>query len=197
MDPIRLSWDEAPRRILDAAAEKPGVALVGVTGPVGSGKSTLAHRLGGLVLSTDDYLPDYDGLDPPERDLPERADLDRLARDLAELAAGRATRVPVWSHHEHRRTGEREIAPAPLIIVEGLFALHERVLDRINVGVFVEASPATRWARWEAIELQGKRGWGVEHARHHFDTIAEPTFERHAAAYRAAARFIVANEGSG
>lgn len=195
MDPIRLSWDDAPRHILDAAGDLPGVAVIGVTGPVGSGKSTLARRLGGLVVSTDDYLPDYDGLDPAERDLPERADLDHLAHDLADLAAGRAARVPVWSHHEHRRTGEREIGPAPLVVVEGLFALHERVLDRVGVGVFVEASPATRWARWEAIELGGERGWGVEHARRHFEHIAEPTFGRHADAYRAAARFIVMNEG--
>ena len=96
---MQLSWSEAPLAIMAlVSARRRGDApvLVGVTGPVGSGKSTLAARLGGVTVSTDDYLPDYEGLPEHERDLPERADLGRLHQNLGELRAGGPARAPVW-----------------------------------------------------------------------------------------------------
>ena len=78
----RLSWSEAPLAIMAlVSARRRGDApvLVGVTGPVGSGKSTLADRLGGVTVSTDDYLPNYEGLPEHERDLPLRDHRDDIA----------------------------------------------------------------------------------------------------------------------
>lgn len=178
------------------------VVVVGITGPVGSGKSTLARLLAEqghppppLVLSTDDYLPDYDLLDPLHRDLPEHADLDRLSRDLSILKSGSPTHVPTWSFHSHRREGEREVSPASLIICEGIHALHARARIHMDLLVYVDAPRDVRWARWEAIERQGERGFGVEKARVHFDTIAEPTFGRVSKGYMACAHAIVRNHG--
>lgn len=175
--------------------------IVGVTGPVASGKSTLAARLaatlGGLALSTDRYLPDYEGLEPNERDDPARSDLARLAADLQALRVHGEADVPIWCFHKHRRIGEERVrfadaADGP-VICEGLFALHPAVASVHTLRVFVEAPAEERWARWEAIERSGGRGWGVELARQHFDSVAEPTFARFAAAYRDAADLIVIN----
>lgn len=136
------------------------VVIVGITGPVGAGKTTLARALSSCILSTDHYLPDYERVAYEERDLPESADLPRLAADLEMLRANRAASIPRWSFHTHRREGYEVIEPAPLVVCEGIHALHGLVRPHLDVKVFVEAKRDTRWARWEAIELAGQRGMG-------------------------------------
>lgn len=195
--PARLSWEQAALALpamISARRRVRSPVLVGVSGAVGSGKSTLADRLGGVVVRTDDYLPDYAGLPEHERDLPDRADLGRLRQDLEALARGDAVKVPVWCFHEHRRTGERLVEPGAVIVCEGIHALHERVSGMYDIRVFVEAPRAVRWARWEAIEASNERGWGVDRAREFFEGVAEPTFDRFAPMYRASAHVLVIND---
>lgn len=174
--------------------------VVGVTGPVAAGKSTLARalvaRMGGVVVSTDHYLPDYEVTAEHLRDLSESSDLARLARDLEELRAGRATRIPQWSFESHARVGELLLEPSELIVVEGLHALHELPRAHVDIGVFVEAPRAARWARAVARERAGERPWPIEYLEHFFGNVAEPTFWRNAERYRAAAHFVVVNDGS-
>jgi uridine kinase len=187
---------EAVEAILAAARSRGPQVVVGVTGAVASGKSTLARALSPCIVSTDHYLPDYDRTPEHLRDLPDSSDLDRLARDLAELRAGRATMMPHWTFETHSRIGERPIEPAPLVVVEGLHALHALPRAHVDVAVFVEAPREVRWARAVARERAGDRPWPLEYLEHFFHTVAEPTFARHAEAYRAGAHFVVTNDGS-
>src|SRR5206468_995088 len=73
-----VGWSEAVAAVERAATARrrdgaPGV-VIGITGPVGAGKSALARLLSACVVTTDDYLPDYDKVEFHERDLPEKAD---------------------------------------------------------------------------------------------------------------------------
>jgi uridine kinase len=145
------------------------------------------------VLSTDDYLPDYEHVAEHERDDPRHADFATLHANVASLIRGHATHVPVWSFHTHRREGERLVEPARVIVVEGIHALHASVRDAWHMSVYVDAPRQTRWERWEHLERMGVRGWGVEKARVFFDRVAEPTFARFEAEYRAAAQIVVTN----
>lgn len=194
--PRQVPLDQAPRAVRDLIQSR-GITVVAITGPVGSGKSHLARLLSPCVLSTDDYLPDYDTLAYEDRDDPRFADHTRLIADLASLRAARPTRVPSWSFQTHSRIGEREVAPpespAGLIVVEGIHALHDALLAHIDLGVFVEAASAVRWQRWEHLEATGQRGWGVEVARQFFHSVAEPTFARYEETYRGRAHLIVTN----
>lgn len=194
-----VKWAEAAEYLRQLAADRRSAehAIVAITGPVGAGKSTLAGRVGDLVIATDDYLPDYDIVPEHQRDLPEFADLPRLVADLRELRVGRYAEIPTWSFHSHKREGYRRLDPpaAPgLIAVEGIHALHDRVLPATDLRVFVDAPRDIRWSRVEARELSGARGWGVEVAREFFANVAEPTFARLAPLYRLAADVVVVNE---
>lgn len=191
-----IPFERAASRLAAAAAAaraRGPVVIVGITGPVGAGKSLLASRLSACVIGTDHYLPDYATVPFGERDLPRHADLSALAGHLASLRTGRAADVPVWSFQTHRREASRRVAPAPLIVCEGIHALEGEVLPHLDVRVYVEAPAAVRWQRWEALERSGERGWGAEHAREHFERVAEPTFALAAERYREAADFIVLN----
>ncbi|MCC6428742.1 MAG: hypothetical protein IT435_18210 [Phycisphaerales bacterium] len=200
---ITLTFPEAPPRLWDcirAALAAQPVVVVGITGPVGSGKSTLARALlagaGGsaaLLIPTDNYLPDYHCVPEEQRDDPTRADLARLEQDLAVLKTGSAASCPVWSFHTHRREGEASLGPAQVVICEGIHALQVQPRRHIDIAIFVEAPRQVRWSRWEAIELAGDRGMGVERARDHFNRVAEPTFAQWQSEYRRNAHFIVLN----
>jgi len=201
-EPEHIDWPHAVDRLaglIERGATSGGRPIVGITGPAGAGKSTLSARLadatGGLVISTDEYLPDYRVVPEAERDLPEHADLALLARHLAALREGEAAEIPVWSFHEHRRVDTRRVEPTPgPVICEGLFALHEAVAGVVDLRVYVDASPGTRWGRWEAIERRGERGMGVEAAKDFFETVADPTYARYAEVYRASAHVVVRND---
>jgi|GEM_PF-1701060 len=171
----------------------PRPVIIGITGPVGSGKSYLASLLTSCVLSWDDYLPNYDHIPEAERDLPHHADLDRLLADLSALRQNATALVPTWSFHTHARSGERKLDPKPVVVCEGLHALHPHIAALIDISVFVEADSLARWARWEYNELTGVRGWGVEKAKAFFTSVADPTFALYAEQYRSRADLIVTN----
>lgn len=194
-----VTWAEAPEAIGRLASLRPRgtVLVVGITGPVGAGKSKLARRLGGLVLSTDRYLPDYDRVPEEERDRPEHADIPLLKSHLESLRRGERVEAPVWCFHAHRRIGRERVGPAALVVCEGIFALHETLRAGMDVRVYVEAPGEVRWARWERLERSGARGMGVEGARAFFEGVAEPTFGALAESYRAASDIVVLNPVDG
>lgn len=191
---MRVMWPDAVDAV-DTLIRRAGreIVVVGVTGPVGAGKSTLAARLSSCVISTDSYLPDYEQVSFEQRDDPASSDLAALARHVATLRSGQAVHVPEWSFEHHRPIGERPVAPAPVVVVEGLHALHEDVRGQTDIGVYVDAPREVRWARWEALEISGERGWGVEAAREHFDRVAEPGHAKLEHEYRRAADIVVVN----
>lgn len=193
MAALRVTFEEAPAAIR-AALSPAGVRVVGITGPVGAGKSLLAASLSGCVLSTDNYLPDYEGVAEAERDEPRHADFETLAANIRELRQGRGTLAPMWSFQTHRREGARLVAPHALVVVEGIHALHEGVVAHVDLGVFVEAPTAVRWERWAHLESSGQRGWGVEKARVFFENVAEPTYRRYERVYRDRAGIVVVND---
>lgn len=193
-EPRIVRFEEAADAILAAARARGDRTVVGITGAVAAGKSTLARRLSACVVSTDHYLPDYDRTPEHLRDLPESSDLARLAQDLAELRAGRATSIPLWTFEAHARVGEQRVEPAEIVVVEGLHALHALPRTHVDVAVFVEAPQSTRWARAVERERAGDRPWPIDYLEKFFHGVAEPTFARHAEAYRGAAHFVVVND---
>lgn len=193
------SLEEAVVQLNQAVADRRSSRrlVVAVGGPVGSGKSTLARLLGGTVITTDDYLPDYEKIEHELRDEPASSDLPRLAEDLQTLQETGRGHIPKWCFHEHRRVESRVIEAGELIICEGLFALHPVIAAVTDIRILVRADRTVRWSRWEKIEEAGERGWGVERARDHFNRVADPTYEKYANLYERDLDYIVHNNAGG
>lgn len=131
------------------------VRLVTIDGPAGSGKTVLADRLaaglgGAPVVHLDDLYDGWSGLEP---DLWRRL----LAGVLEPLAAGRAGRYRRYDWHLGRFAEEKQVGPAPVVIVEGVGAGARQVDDRAVLRLWVEAPRDVRLARGLARDGEAMR----------------------------------------
>ncbi len=114
--------------------------IIAIAGPSGSGKSLFAQTLvqavreaaPGLrlsVIAEDAYYRDQSHLSMAQReaanyDHPDALDQALLCDHLKVLRAGRPVAVPVYDYTRHTRSAQtREVAPAPVILVEGILLL--------------------------------------------------------------------------
>ncbi len=119
-----------------SASPTPGkIFIVGLAGPSGSGKSTVARRvasrLNGHVISMEIYSVEMNHLPLEQRakqnyDVPNATDVRLLENHVRTYAAGHAIEAPIYDFAGHLRiSDQREHIPAkPLLIVEGILALH-------------------------------------------------------------------------
>jgi uridine kinase len=134
---------------------------VGIAGGTGAGKTAIVKRLtekyadrGVAVLDQDSYYRDRSPLSPQERaavnfDEPSALDHDLILAHVEELRRGNSVKKPCYSFVSHTRTGKFQvIRPAELIIVEGIFALHDpRLRGVLDVKLFVHADADVRFIR--------------------------------------------------
>lgn len=133
---------------------------VGIAGGSGSGKSWLARRLKeslgakAVVLCQDWYYRHNGHLSRADSlklnfDHPEAIESALLEAHLEDLRAGRAVRAPRYDYASHARLKEtRAVAPAPLVVLEGLFVLHdERLRALMDYTVFIEVADDVRLIR--------------------------------------------------
>jgi len=184
-----------------------GSYLVGVAGGSGSGKTSFVRALrdqlpAGTVcmISQDDYyLPlSHQQVDPNGRvnfDLPTGIDLSALANDLELLLCGDTlVRTEYTFNQEERVPRSIEVAPAPIILVEGLFVLHHAPLRELfDLRVFIEAHEDTQLLRrMRRDELE--RGYGNEEVRYQWDNHVMPAYREYLLPYRHHCDLHVVNE---
>jgi len=135
--------------------------VIGVAGGTGSGKSTVAEALvtatepGSVaVLPQDVYYKRGVDFDQPagtaiNYDEPDAFDTRLLISHVDSLVAGRAVEVPVYDFAASDRSSESTpLAPAPVIVVEGILVLHDEALrSRLTLKVFIDAPPDERFIR--------------------------------------------------
>lgn len=169
----------------------PTPLVIALAGPSGSGKTLLARSLReslGIehctVLPLDHYYRDLSHLPPEARertdfDHPEALDTARLACDLATLRAGGVVACPQYDFATHTRMPiSTALAPAPLLILEGVFAL---ALDKVRpfcaetwyLALDADACLARRLRR-----DVDERGRHADEVRRRFDRDVRPSLER-------------------
>ena len=130
--------------------------VIAIAGPSGSGKSLFAQtlcemvrhdapELGLVLIKEDAYYRDQSQLSLAERegvnyDHPDAIEQDLLARHLRDLAAGESVESPLYDYAVHTRRAEaRRLAPAPVIIVEGILLLtHPALREVCDIKFFMD-----------------------------------------------------------
>ncbi|MGH9452282.1 MAG: uridine kinase [Terriglobia bacterium] len=135
--------------------------LIGIAGGTGTGKTSAARHLAGryattgvAVVDQDSYYIDRSHLPPAERarlnyDEPSAIDHDLLLSHLKQLLQGSIVQKPRYRYATHTRATESDaVAPAPLIILEGLFALWDpRACEIMALKVYLDADSDIRFIR--------------------------------------------------
>jgi uridine kinase len=178
--------------------------IIGLGGGTGSGKSAIVRglvaRIGGCVLDLDSYALDRSALPPDERtqtadDEPAGVDIALLVAQLGGLRRGDPIRKPVYSAEARTRTAVEVVAPARLVLVEGLFTLWwDALRSLLDVKVFVDAPADLRLLRRIRRDL-ADRGRSVEQVLHHYAGPVRAAHERYVEPTRVHADAVVTNDG--
>jgi uridine kinase len=137
------------------------VFVVGIAGGTGSGKTTVARNVmaalpagAAVLIDHDAYYRDRSTLPPEERervnfDHPDAIETPLLEAHLVALRAGSTIEVPQYDYREHARRREtRRVAPAAVVVVEGILVLaEERLRAQMNLKIFVDTDADVRLMR--------------------------------------------------
>ena len=134
--------------------------LIGVAGGTCAGKTVLCERVAEqgsdrvALIRLDMYQIDRSHQQWEERaaanyDHPDAYDWSLLNHHLAVLAAGEGVNAPTYDFTVHNRSEiVRWIAPAPVIIVEGILVLWEPALrDRFDLKIYIDTDVDLRFIR--------------------------------------------------
>jgi uridine kinase len=135
--------------------------IIGIAGGTGSGKTTIANELATaipagrcVVIEHDAYYRDLSALSPEERehinyDHPSALESSLLAEHLRRLRGGEPAELPIYDFVTHtRRTETRRVAPAPVVIVEGILVFVEAaVREQMDIKIFVDTDADIRLMR--------------------------------------------------
>ena len=135
--------------------------VIGVAGGSGSGKTTVTRRVietvgpsGVAVLSQDNYYRAQDDVPFEARlktnyDHPAAFDWTLLRGHIDALLSGVPIQMPEYDFTQHTRSSETTtVLPAPVVVLEGFFALYDGELrDRMHLKVFVDADADVRFIR--------------------------------------------------
>ena len=182
--------------------------IIGIAGGSGSGKTTLAIRLKERfgedevrLISHDSYYKRHDELPFAERcklnyDHPDAFDNDLLIEHLRELKAGRSIQCPVYSFTDYNRTDKTvEIAPARVVIVEGILIFHDPALRELfDIKIFVEADADVRILRRCLRDVE-ERGRTLQSVVDQYLTTVKPMHEQFVEPSRKYADIVVLQGG--
>jgi uridine kinase len=143
------------------SGEASGPFVIGVAGGSGSGKTTVTRRVietvgtaGVAVLVQDNYYRDQSDIDFETRvktnyDHPAAFDWELLQAHLEALLAGVPIEMPEYDFTQHTRSPQTvTVLPAPVVVLEGFFALYEEAIRaQLHLKVFVDADADVRFIR--------------------------------------------------
>lgn len=184
------------KRKIQTLSETNEVATVDITGGSCSGKGyiscILADAVSGTILAMDDYYRGIKFIKDGNFDRPDAVDLDLLKEHIGQLRKGKSIRKPVYDFKIHARSGYEIFEPGKIIIIDGLFALHDILLNKIDVKIFVEADMKICLKR--RIERDVKeRGRTIESVKKQFSEIVQPMYRMYIESEKKKAGYVILN----
>jgi uridine kinase len=149
--------------------------VIGVAGGSGSGKSTVTRQVLAsigpkrvAVVMLDDYYLDQSHMSPQDRrqqnyDHPDAFDWPLMTAHVASLCKGEAIEMPVYDFAADNRSSQTiTVKPAPVIVVEGLYALYDPELSKLmSLKIYVDTASDVRFIRRLQRDIQ-ERGRSTE-----------------------------------
>jgi uridine kinase len=178
---------------------------IGIAGGSGAGKTMLARRLGEALgdvslLDLDSYYLDRSEVSRESRgrinfDEPSAFDVNLLLYHLRQLRDGHSVEKPRYSFEDHVRTGVEPTSPAPIVVLEGLFALWWGGLrDALDLKIYIDAPASLRLQR--RVRRDGEcRGRSVESVLQQYEATVRPMHELYVAPTREYADLVLVNDG--
>ncbi|MCP4644142.1 MAG: uridine kinase [bacterium] len=166
--------------------------LIGTAGPSCSGKTSVARAVTDLtpewvpvIVPLDMYYRDVTHLEFSERaklnfDHPDALEWPLIRDHLSALARGEAVQMPLYDYATHARTADRRtVNPGGLVIVEGLFALHDaEVRTLYDASAFMDVAESVALARREERDVR-ERDRTPEYTRLQFAEVVWPMAVAH------------------
>ena len=167
------------------------MTIIGIAGGTGSGKTTVVKRISkalsphyAAVIPLDSYYNDTTGLTPEERaainfDHPDAFDWKLLTEHIKMLKNGEAVEQPTYSYIESNRQKETvHVDPKPVIIIEGIMALHYKKLrDMMDLKIFVDTDDDVRLIRNIRRDVV-ERGRTVDMVLDRYEKVLKPMHEQ-------------------
>ena len=165
--------------------------IIGIAGGSGSGKTTVVKRIAKAlppqsvaVVPLDSYYNDTTELTPEERkqinfDHPDAFDWKLLTEHIRKLKAGEAVEQPTYSYIISNRLPETvHVEPKPVIIIEGIMALHYKKLrDMMDLKIFVDTDADVRLIRNIRRDVV-ERGRTVDMVLDRYEKVLKPMHEQ-------------------
>lgn len=157
--------------------------IISITGSSGSGKTYIARILSTSlkncsVLSLDNY---YKSSNKPPTNFDKPSSFDwRLIRDhLSKLKNNCSINSPLYSFKNHKRLKKTKVVyPSPIILVEGLYALHPKIKRYVDFGIFLDVPLALCLKRRIRRDIR-ERGRTKESIIHQFNSTVKPAFYKY------------------
>ena len=167
------------------------MTIIGIAGGTGSGKTTVVKRISkalpphcAAVIPLDSYYNDTTGMTPEERaainfDHPDAFDWKLLSEHIRMLKNGEAIEQPTYSYIESNRQKETvHVEPKPVIIIEGIMALHHKKLsDMMDLKIFVDTDDDVRLIRNIRRDVV-ERGRTVDMVLDRYEKVLKPMHEQ-------------------
>jgi len=167
------------------------MTIIGIAGGTGSGKTTVVKRITktlpphyAAIVPLDSYYNDTTNLTPEERaainfDHPDAFDWKLLTDHITRLKSGEAIEQPTYSYIESNRQKETvHVEPKPVIIIEGIMALHYKKLrDMMDLKIFVDTDDDVRLIRNIRRDVM-ERGRTVNMVLDRYEKVLKPMHEQ-------------------
>ena len=167
------------------------MTIIGIAGGTGSGKTTVVRKIAQAlpphcvaVVPIDSYYNDTTNMTPEERkainfDHPDAFDWKLLTEHVKKLKNGEAVEQPTYSYIESNRQKETiHVEPKPVIIIEGIMALHNKKLrDAMDLKIFVDTDNDVRLIRNIRRDVV-ERGRTVEMVLDRYEKVLKPMHEQ-------------------
>jgi uridine kinase len=161
--------------------------VIGIAGGSGSGKSTVTRQVLasiGLEMASvvyqDDYYCDQSQLAPEVRrktnyDHPQAFDWPLMLQHVQALCRGEAVAMPRYDFTQDNRSSQTvTVRPAPVVVVEGLFALYDAELRQLmSLKIFVDTAADVRFIRRLQRDIS-ERGRSTESVIHQYLETVRP-----------------------